>query len=369
MDFSKIKLANERNTHVTKRLNRLSAWKFFKVIYRENVWRLFGYNFLMLICLLPIFAALIYGTISVSTVEQTLPMLNSFGFSTGAWTNVSDYLTQQTMEANIFTGWMTVVASLLVMVILSGGLAVIRDAFWTGKLSTVGVFKSMWMGIKANILYGFVSTVIIAMMVFGIYVFCAWLSELILWLAIVLTIVLAVVALFVATYLLILCSVSVTYKQSLRDNLSDSWRLLWLNVLPNLLHVLMALLPIALYFVFGTGLFQMVFMMLLVMFGGMYFPFVWQTHMMKTFALFHPVEAKKKKGAKQSSTVAEIEEYPTFEPTPAKPKKKDKKQSDTETTEASTAVEATDSIAESEADAYAMDNDDPYATHDDEHNE
>ena len=37
------------------------------------------------------------------------------------------------------------------------------------------------------------------------------------------------------------------------------------------------------------------------MFGGLYFPLVWQTHMMKTFALFHPVEVKKKARANKQA--------------------------------------------------------------------
>ena len=80
------------------------------------------------------------------------------------------------------------------------------------------------------------------------------------------------------------------------QNLADSYRLLFLNVLPNIVHLLFALLPIPIYMVFGSGFLQMIVMFLLMMAGGLYFPLVWQTHMMKTFALFHPVEVKKKKG-------------------------------------------------------------------------
>lgn len=365
MDFSKIRLANERNSHVTKRLNRLSTWKFFKVLYRENIWRLFGYNFLMLLCMVPILVVLFLGSFNLSTIRQTLPMLNSFGFSTGAWTNVGEYLAARTKEANLFTGWMTVVSSLLMTVMFSGGFAVIRDAFWTGKFSTVGIFKSMWKGFKANILYAFLSTVIIALMVFGIYVFYVWFSEVIFWLAIVLTVLLGVIALFVVMYLLILCSVSVTYKQSVYENMDDSWRLLWLNVLPNLVHVMLALIPLALYFLFANSMLQTIYIMLMIMFGGLFFPLVWQSHMMRTFALFHPVEVKKKKQSKQA--VSEIEEYPTFEPAQAeqKPKKKGKKQADTVEDQQAAVADEAPSIADSEMDAYAQDEDDAYKTPDD----
>ena len=295
MDYSKIKLENERNEHVQKRLNRLTTWKFFRVLYRENIWRLFGFSILMIFCLAPIIAVIIIGSFNLSGLEQTLPTHNSLGFSTGVWNGVADYYSQRALENKVQTAMFAVVASVLGMFILSGGFAVIRDAFWTGKLSAVGVFKSMGKGIKANIGYAFASTVIIAWSVFGIYTFCLWAQlNLPLWATIIIAIALSIVAMFLTIYLLILCSVSVTYKQSVYQNLDDSWRLMWLNVLPNIIHFLIALIPVPLYFVFQGSMLQMIYLTLALMFGGMYFPLVWQTHMMKTFALFHPIEVKKK---------------------------------------------------------------------------
>ena len=104
-----------------------------------------------------------------------------------------------------------------------------------------------------------------------------------------------------------MCSVAVTYKQSVGRTLDDSWRLLWLNVLPNIIHVIIALLPVGLWFIMG-GIFQQLLLILMLMFGGMYFPLVWQTHMMKTFALFHPVEARKKGKGGQAQTTSAAQE-------------------------------------------------------------
>ena len=331
MDYSKIRLANERNEHVTKRLNRLSTWKFFRVLYRENIWRLFGFSILMILCLAPLFAIILLGSFNLSELEQTLPTLNGFGFSTGVWSGVGEYYNQQAMLSKIQIAAYAMVSSLLMTIVLSGGFAVIRDAFWTGKLSKVGVFKSLGKGIKASIGYAFVSTVLIAASVFGIYVFCLWAQlKLPLWATIIIAIALSVVAMFLCIYLLILCSVSVTYKQSIFANLDDSWRLLWLNVLPNIIHFLVALIPIALYFVFQGNMLQMLYLTLVLMFGGMYFPLVWQTHMMRTFALFHPVEVKKKNKQQQQQQQQQeaLPEENESEPAPAEeeaPKKKRKK--------------------------------------------
>lgn len=308
MDFSKITLDNERNEHVTKRLNRLSTWGFFKVLYRDNMFRLFGFSLLMILLIVPIIFMVFRGGSLTGTMQQTLPMLNELGFSTGAWDGVTDVYKQNVQSINDQTMLYCCLCGLLLSVMFSGGFAVIRDAFWTGKLSEVGVFRSLWLGIKSGFLYALFTSAVGAGMVCGLYFFYTWgVTVMPLWLTIVLVVVLSLVALLVFTYFLIVCSVAVTYKQSVGKTFDDAWRLLWLNILPNVIHLIIALLPIPLYFMFGggAGILMSIYMVLMLMFGGMFFPLVWQTHMMKTFALFHPVEARKKNGkgnAQQAAT-------------------------------------------------------------------
>ena len=300
MDYSKIKLENERNSHVIKRLNRLSTWKFFRVLFRENTWKMYGFSFLMLLCVAPIYLMQVFAQRQYADLKATLPTLNGFGFSTGAWVGVDDFFASQVAQQSVFYGLLTVAAAMLVSVIFCGGFAVIRDSFWTGKVSAVGVFRSIGKGFAANFLYALASTVIIAFSVFGIFMFYPWAASVMpVWLAIVLTVLLGLLDLLVVCYLMIVCSVSVTYKQSFAQNLADSWRLLWLNFLPNVLHLLIALLPIPLYFVFGQGMLAALYIVVMFMVGGLYFPLVWHTHMMRTFALFHPVESKKRKDVKK----------------------------------------------------------------------
>lgn len=358
MDYSKIKLKNERNEHVTKRLNRLNTWNFFKVLYRENVMRLLGFSILMILCVAPIAAMMFLGSMNNAQLTATLPQLNGFGFSTGAWEGMQDYIADQTARNNLFTGLYCVAASLLCSLVFSGGFAVIRDAFWTGKLSTVGVFRSFGKGIKASALYALVTDVILAFSVFGAYQFYVWaVTAMPLWVAIVLLVLICIVIMFVAIYLLILCSVATVYKQSVAENMDDAWRLMWLNILPNIIHFLLTLIPIALYFAFSnTSLFSIV-LVLMLMFGGMYVPLVWQTHMMKTFALFHPVEVKKKKSqhlkAEQATETDGADATDAEERKGGKKKRKGEQQTDSD--EGYEAVENEDDATDSEDDAYATD--------------
>lgn len=294
MNYRKIALENERCGHVTKRLNRLNTWKFFQVIYRENMWRVFGFSLLILLLLVPVFVMLIISSVQVNQLQATLPTVGG-SFSTGAWIGVEQVFAQQKLQVQTIYGLYTVAVSLVSSLILCGGFAVIRDAFWTGKLSTVGVLRSFFMGIKASFLYAFVSEVIIALSLFDIIIFANWATGVMAnWLVVVCVVLMSILLWFITCYLLILCSVSVTYKQSFSANLRDAWLLMWLNILPNLLHVLFALIPVALYLITMGGMLQSIVMVLIFMFGGMYVPLVWQSHMMRTFALFHPVETKKK---------------------------------------------------------------------------
>ncbi len=301
MDFSKIKLENERNGHLKKRLNRLSAWGFFKVLYRNNMWRLMGYSILMIICCAPVLALFLLSSLKTAQLMNSLPYYGSFGMGTGVWLGVQSHYNLTVSNYNDVYGAFMVAGGLALAFIFSGGFAVIRDAFWTGGLK---VFRCMGMGIAANIPYALVSALLISASVYGCFEFFVFAQTVMpLWLAIVLLVILCIAALLLMTYLMILCSVSVTYKQSVGQNLSDSWRLMWLNFLPNIIHIILALLPIGLYFLFSGGMLQILFLVFLLMFGGMYFPHVWQTHMMKTFALFHPVQVNKKGETKAAPAV------------------------------------------------------------------
>lgn len=326
MDYSKIKLNNERNEHVNKRLNRLNTWQFFKVLYRENIMRLFGFSLLMILFIVPIAVMVVLGSFNNSQLSMTLPQLNGFGFSTGVWDGMHDYYAQMSFRNNLYTGLYCVAASLLCSLIFSGGFAVIRDAFWTGKLSAVGVLKSFGKGVKASILYALVTDIILAFSVFGAYQFYVWaITVMPLWVAIILLVLICIVIMFVAIYLFILCSVATVYKQSVADNLDDAWRLMWLNILPNIIHFLLTLIPIALYFAFSNSALFTIMLVLLLMFGGMYVPLVWQTHMMKTFALFHPVEVKKKKSQHVKAEAVETAEAPAEQDNAPKAERKGKK--------------------------------------------
>lgn len=318
MDYKKIKLDNERNGHVVKRVNNLKAWGFFKVLYRDSIWRLFGFNLVMLLIMAPTIYMFISAALKVSTLAGELPVFNGFSpFAVGVLPTVSTELATETSAIYSQYGLYMALFGLLFAVMFSGGFAVIRDAFWTGKLCSrmrsadgitlkTNVTLSMWSGLKSAFPYGLVTAGAIGFSVFGICKFYAFFVAISKAWAIVLTILICLVALVVATFFLILCSVATTYKQSVAQNVADSWRLLWLNILPNVMHVVFAVVPLFVYLIVANSqLLLSIYFVFMFMFGGFYFPHVWQTHMMRTFALFHPVEVKKQKQANEKPATAE----------------------------------------------------------------
>ncbi|MCM1043795.1 MAG: hypothetical protein NC350_06320 [Corallococcus sp.] len=297
MANGKIKLENERCEHLTKRLNRLSTWGFFKVLYRNSFLKMFLTNILMLVFCAPMVATMYYGQTRAANLLGTLPYYGTFGQGGGVWFGVADYFTARVAELNHTIAWITALTGILLCFMLSGGFAIIRDAFWTGNIK---VFPCFWRGIKSNLGYAAVSSVIISAMVYGCVEFYWWASAALpLWATIILMILFAVIAFLVTMYLFVLCSITVTYKQSVKQSLADSWHMLWLNILPHIVRMIVFLLPVGIALL-ASSMLQMLVLMFMMLVGFFYFPFVWQTHMMKIFALFHPVPVNKKGETKQT---------------------------------------------------------------------
>ena len=302
MDSKKIKLGNERCQHLTKRLNRLSIWGFFKYLYANQAMKLLLVNFLYLVFFAPCLVFVVLATIKSQELAGTLPTLGSLTMSSGFWTGVDAYYQGQVELLNQATLWKSCLGALAISFVLSGGFAIIRDAFWGGKLT---VIPSFIRGVKASWGYAFGVSAVLSAAAFGFAHFVWWSQDALGngW-SIALSILLGLVLFVIALYLFILCSVTVTYKQSFKQNLADAWRMLLLNFLPHASRFVIALVPVAIYFAFGSGLLVIMFMLML---GFFYIPFVWQTHMMKTFALFHPV-AVNKKGEPKKNAKGEIVE-------------------------------------------------------------
>lgn len=298
MDYKEILLDNERSTHLTKRLNRLSGWQFFKVLYRNDFIKIILLNIFLLLFTVPCILLYYINQTNISMIMSLLPYSNTFGVGTSVWLGTSEYMTAQSLICNNqFHLWGSLTLLVLAF-IFSGGFAVIRDSFWTGKLV---IFKPFFSGVAANIPYTLGGTAVLSGMYLGIYYLQNFLiSVLPLWAAIVIIVFAYLLLAFTALYMFVLFSVTVTYKQSFAQNLKDSWLLLFMNIFPNIFHFIFALIPFALIPLMSAQILSALIVVFFLMFGMFYLVFVWSVHMMKTFALFHPVISKKSEAPKSN---------------------------------------------------------------------
>lgn len=293
LKYNEIKLENERNGHLVKRLNRLSTWKFFSVLYRDQMLKLMLSNILLLVFFVPAVVVIYFNTVAVSNITGILPSYNALGMGSSVWLGVNDFLNQKSLILNNEYHLWLIPALIALAFTLSGGFAIIRDAFWTGKLTT---FKSFWLGMKSSILYSLICTAILSCAYYGIYSLQSFLlnvSQLPTAVSVIFLVLAYLLLFLMGIYSFILIAVATTYKQGVKTNLKDSWLLMWMNPLPNIFKMIISLVPLGLMLIVNlNSTFFSFFLVIMFFIGAFYIVLVWMTHMMKTFALFHPVTKK-----------------------------------------------------------------------------
>lgn len=301
IDASTIVLGNERSTHVEKKLNRLTTWKFFQVLYRNDMFKMILMNLLMLLFLAPTIILFLFYASKEGALGNVLPYSNALGIGSSAWLGVTAYSLEQKMLINAEKQLWLIPALVAVAFAISGGFAILRDAFWTGRIK---LFKPFFTGIANNIGYTLTGCAILSLGYYGIYSLNNFMTAALpSWLAITITVICYILLALIGLYCFVLFAVTSTYKQSVRTNLSDSWKLLWLNPVPNMFSFLMMGVPVLLYFILSASMLRTLLIAVFLMFGMFYVVLVWMTTMMKTFALFHPVA--KKKASQQRPTTTE----------------------------------------------------------------
>ena len=83
-----IVLENERTGEISKKVNELGNWKFFKVIYNNSMFQILGLNLLMLLCLAPAVYFYLQYNSTVYSWGQALPFANSLGIGYNPWLDV-----------------------------------------------------------------------------------------------------------------------------------------------------------------------------------------------------------------------------------------------------------------------------------------
>lgn len=284
---NKIVLKNERSGHVNKLVNELGGWGFFKVLYRNDMLKILGMNILMLIFFVPVFYLAYRYFSQVAQFTSRLPVGNAIGFGYAPWLNVDVELSRLTgIAMTELLLWM-LAAGALVGISFAGGMAIIRDSFWTGRLK---IFKAFGRGIVENGVACVLCFVLLVGCVNGIYHASVAMRVLPRWASVLIQVVMWLALAFLTLYTMTFLSVNSTYRQSIGVNLKSAWHILMRYIVSTVFKFVIAIIPVVLLVLtFGGSLFA-VFLAIFVIFGFFYTVFVWQSHMMIIFSIYNPVE-------------------------------------------------------------------------------
>lgn len=292
--YHKVVLAGERSGHLEKKVNELGSWEFFKYLYGNFSWKLVVVNMIMLVLILPLVILTVnYTMLAGVNFASNLPTDETFLAGGTYWFGIKDYATS--LKSGNMQNSAIWIALLIIWstLVLAGGFSIVRDSFWSGELK---IFKPFFRGIKETALFMLPFMIILGGLYCGFTYALSLLLPLIPTFAyVMIAVTLYAVLVLVAIYVLIVFSTYGAYKQNLRTTLIDSWELYKVSFVANLFNFILSFAPVVLVLIFGTSTSNFFITLLLagfVIIGFFYTVFVWETHMMKTFRLYHPVEKK-----------------------------------------------------------------------------
>ena len=289
-------LENERSQGVEKLVNELTTFKFFKYIYAKSMFKMFGLNLLMCLFLIPLLVVYYNFMINMSAVTSTMSLNASVGLGFSYWAGATEYY-QTAVNSLKSTFWLLAIPSITVTsVAFAGGIAVVRNAFWTGELN---VSKNFYKGIYQCGLVAFIGFAVIASAICGLQHLNFVLATLPSFVSIIINVVAWCLIAFIGVVIFVLTSVIVTYKQTFAVSIKTTFAIIRQYFLSTVLNFIMSLMPIFVVLLFGTSQLFIIVIVLIGMIGMYYVALVWQTHMMKIFSIYHPVEKKIVKHKKQ----------------------------------------------------------------------
>ena len=278
---SVIKFTGERSELIAKIENNTGGWRFFSYLYNSSMFRVLGLQFLMLMFLVPTVFVILWQSTQLMGLTSQLPVANSFGLGISPWFGLEEYLTSNTSAISQTMYLWLLVAIPFATIAFSGGFAVVRDAYWTGKLR---VCKSFVKGIKQTGLKFLPFTVLFALGLMGSYYLGIATANMAGWLRTIFSvIVLAVLAIILLTGFVYL-GTSTLYKQSFADGFKNAMKFTFRYFLSHMVCLFFTLLPIILLIYSGSmgSLISSMVIILFIMFGMIWISLVWMIHIIRS---------------------------------------------------------------------------------------
>ena len=278
-----IRFTGERSELVSKIENNTGAWRFFSYLYNSAMFRVLGLQFLMLLFIIPTIFVILWQSTQLLGLTSQLPVANTFGLGISPWFGLDEYITSNTSAISQTMYLLLLVAIPFVTLTFSGGFAVVRDAYWTGKIR---VCKSFVTGVKQTGLKFLPFTFVLALGLMGTYYLgvatMGWAN----WIRTGISVIFLAILIIVALVGFVYVATSTLYKESVKQGLQNAINFTFRNFVSHLFSLAFAMLPIILLIFSGSmgALFSSCVIILFIMFGMIWVSLVWMIHIIRSTA-------------------------------------------------------------------------------------
>lgn len=282
-NVGKICFENERSALITKIENTTGGWKFFGYMYNTAMFRTLLLELMMIIFVIPAVIIIFLASSKILGLSQNLPYSATFGLGIMPWFGLKPYVASNTVDIlqNMYL-WL-LLGIPVITVGLSGGFAVIRDAYWTGKLR---IFKSFFNGVYQTGLRFLPFVVVFACGLLGNFYLGQAMSGLAEWLSIAISVVVYCVLIVILLVGFVYLGTSTLYKESVGKGLINAIRFTFKHFFTHLITFFFMLLPIALLLFVNVSFVQSMLSILLIMFGMLYVGLIWMIHIIRSTAVY-----------------------------------------------------------------------------------
>lgn len=309
----------ERDENYARSTLPSNRWALFWDIFKGRFSKLIIVNLLMLVFCIPMIVVFVFRYIYTTVQGVVMPFAGWVGSGYPITPNLVGVPQQVVLSTNLVFGALMVVAAFVAAVGISGGIYVIRNMVWT---EGIFVANDFWRGIKINFVVVLQSTVFYGVFLYLFTISINWAQYLMAvgeGNSVLLTISVAVsyIAIAVLTIMFLwMLSMGGNYKLKFWQLVKNSFLMTFGLIFQNVFFVVLMAIPVIL--VFLGSFFQIIGIVILVLFGLSYMLLVWFNYSQWAFDKFFEskreggkvnrgIYAKVGKGGAQSKAVQEYQ--------------------------------------------------------------
>lgn len=285
----------ERDEEYARSTLPTSRWGLFWDIFKGRFSKLVIVNLLMLIFFIPMILVVVFRIVYVNVQATLMPFSAWLGVGYPAMPNLEGMPQQLLLSSNMQFGLLMIVAALIAAVGISGGMYVIRNMVWT---EGIFVANDFWRGIKINIVNVLQSALFYGFFLYLFVISISWSNWMLATGAgndvlITISMVVSYIAIAVITMMFLwMLSMGGNYKLKFFQLLKNSFLMTFGLIFHNIFFVALMLIPVILMLL--GSFFQVVGIIIMILFGISYMLLVWFNYSQWAFDKFF--ESKREGG-------------------------------------------------------------------------